>query len=100
MPKITFTETAVQRLKPPAKPLQTDYFQRLKPGITLLLRVSYGGRKTWRCMYYVNGKARSALLGHYPALSAAEARKAADNFDAPHAVASGEAGSFGEVARK
>jgi len=92
-----FTEAGVKKLKLPAEG-QVDFFEKIERGLTLMLRLSYGGTRAWRVVYYVNGRARAKTLGHYPALGVAEARKRAKNFDPQRASASAEAGSFREVA--
>lgn len=96
-----FTELGVRKLKPPPKPQQRDYYERLKKGISLLLRVSYGGQKTWRVVYYNEGKATSEKLGFYGdgGLSVQEARKAAERFNPDIAIASDDAGTFKRVAK-
>ena len=48
MPRKRFTKLGIERLKPPPKPQQVDYFDTILPG--LLMRVSYGGSKTWRVL--------------------------------------------------
>jgi integrase len=94
-----FTTAGVEKLKPPAEG-QVDFFQRLERGLTLVLRLSYGGTKAWRVVYYVNGRPRAKTLGHYPDLGVAAARKSAYAFDPKAANASAEAGSFKEVAEE
>jgi hypothetical protein len=41
----------VNKLKPPPPGKQLDYFDAGMPG--LVLRLSYGGKKTWRALHYV-----------------------------------------------
>jgi integrase len=107
MPKKRLTEEGVSKLKLPAPGQQADYFDAGMPG--LVLRVNYGGRKTWRALYYVkrvgkDGK-RTTMptthkLGLYPYLKLKEAREKARQFlaDPQKALAQGDAGSFQEVA--
>ncbi|HEY7244090.1 MAG TPA: integrase family protein [Xanthobacteraceae bacterium] len=97
--KTYFTEAGVKKLKPPLEG-QRDYLEKIKRGLTLALRVSYGGTKAWRVIYYSNGKPRVETLGHYDALSVKAAREKAERFDPLAASASAEAGSFKEVAEK
>jgi integrase len=97
--KTYFTEPAVRRMKPPPAG-QEDRFEKLRRGLTLVLRLSYGGTKAWRVLYYHDGKPHAKTLGHYPALGVAEARKAAFAFDPKAATSSAAAGSFKEVAEK
>jgi integrase len=67
----------------------------------LVLRLSYGGTKAWRVVYYVNGRPRAKTLDkHYPDLGVAAARKRAYAFDPRKANAAAEAGSFREVAEE
>ena len=54
MPRKYLTEDGVRKLKPPPEGKQIDYFDAGMPG--LVLRVNYGGRKTWRALYYVKGR--------------------------------------------
>ena len=72
--KLQLTDLAVDRFKP-VTGKQIDIFDRRMPG--LVLRVSYGGTKTWRVLYYVGGKAKSFGLGRYPVLTLREARERA-----------------------
>jgi len=95
-----FTELSVQKLPLPPEGKQTDYFEKLKRGLTLVLRISYGGTKAWRVGYYRNGNPQAKTLGHYPAMGVKVARDAAYKFDPEKAAASAEAGSFKEVAEK
>lgn len=74
MPKLQMTKLGVERLKPPAKG-QVDYFDTVMPG--LLLRVSYGGTKAWRVIYYKATKAKYVTLGRYPAIDLIDARNKA-----------------------
>jgi integrase len=62
MPKKRLTEEAVKRLKPTPKK-QVDYFDAGLPG--LVLRVSYGGAKTWLAVHYIEKKAKWFKLGRY-----------------------------------
>lgn len=62
MPKARLTEEAVKRLKPTPK-RQIDYFDAGLPG--LVLRVSYGGTKTWLALHYLDGKPKWFRLGRY-----------------------------------
>ena len=72
MPKMRFTKLGVQRLKPPSPGKQIDYFDAVLP--RLILRVSYGGTKTWRFLYYRGGKPRTVKIGRYPTITLEEAR--------------------------
>ena len=67
------TAAAVERMKPPAKG-QIEVFDRGYPG--LLLRVSYGGGKSFAMFYRHGGKLRRLTLGLHPAMTLAEAREA------------------------
>jgi hypothetical protein len=107
MPKKRLTEEGVAKLKPPVAGKQLDYFDAGMPG--LVLRVNYGGRKTWRALYYVRGigkdgrrrtEPRTHALGLYPILKLKEAREAARKFlaDPQKARAQANGGSFKEVA--
>jgi integrase len=74
------TDLSVKNLKPPPAPQQIDYFDDpVKSGVRgLILHVSHGGTKTWRCMYYIaGGKSKTFKLGRYPVLKLAAARQAA-----------------------
>jgi integrase len=96
--RTTFTEAAVKRLKLPAVGAQIDYFEKLRRGLTLTLRISYGGTRAWRVGYYINSRPKAKTLGRYPELGVAAARKAAFAFDPTAANAAAEAGSFKAVA--
>jgi integrase len=62
MPRKRLTEEAVKRLKPTPKK-QVDYFDAGLPG--LVLRVSYGGAKTWLAIHYFEKKAKWFKLGRH-----------------------------------
>lgn len=99
MPRKRLTEAAVEKLKPtPDK--QIDYFDAGMPG--LMLRVSYGGTKTWRALYYVNRKPKTHKLGRYPVLNLKQARDAARAFlaDPQTAKRRSGTGTFKSVAEK
>src|SRR3546814_10304133 len=59
MPSQKLTDAFVRNVKPP-KQGQVTYFDR-----ELVLRVSHGGTKTWRAVYYIKGKPSYEPLGHY-----------------------------------
>jgi hypothetical protein len=96
--RTTFTEASVKRFKLPPPGAQIDHFEKLKRGLTLTLRLSYGGTRAWRVGYYVNGRPKAKTIGRYPELGVAAARKAAFEFDPKAANAAAQAGSFKEVA--
>ena len=108
MPRKRLTEEGVRKLKPPPEGKQIDYFDAGMPG--LVLRMNYGGRKTWRALYYIKGKhkktgeprtePRTHPLGQYPILNLKEAREAARRFlaDPQKGLAEADTGSFREVA--
>lgn len=104
MPAKRLTEEGVRKLKPPPPGKQLDYFDQGMPG--LVLRVNYGGRKTWRALYYIKNHAkkrtepRTHPLGQYPHLTLKEARDKARTFlaDPQKALAHADAGTFKEVA--
>ncbi|MFZ2080399.1 MAG: Arm DNA-binding domain-containing protein, partial [Xanthobacteraceae bacterium] len=106
MPKKRLTEQGVAKLKPPASGT-VDYYDAGMPG--LVLRLNYGGTKSWRALYYVptvvkSGKRKGQRismpttheLGRFPVLSVKVARDKARAFLAdPHkALAQADAGSF------
>jgi hypothetical protein len=106
MPRKRLTEEGVRRLAPPPQGKQLDYYDAHMPG--LVLRLNYGGRKTWRALHYVkatkNGtqrtEPRTHPLGRYPHLNLKEARDAARKFlaDPVKALAQADTGSFRQVA--
>jgi len=111
MPKKNLTEAMAAKLKPPPQGQQIDYFDAGMPG--LVLRINYGGRKTWRALYYVPAIAKSGKkagkrilvptmhsLGQYPHLKLKEARDKARQFlaDPQKALAQAQTGSFQEIA--
>jgi integrase len=80
------SEEGVAKLKPPATG-QVDYFDTLLPG--LILRVGYGGSKTWLVRHYLkcrdeDGKKTSIptthKIGRHPILAVKEARNKARLF--------------------
>jgi integrase len=84
MPKIKMTELGIRGLKPtPDK--QIDYFDDPAHGGVpgLFLRVSSGGTKAWRVVWYPpgqKGKARTHGLKRYPIYGLAKARTEAKKF--------------------
>ena len=99
------SEEGVAKLKPPIKG-QIDYFDALMPG--LILRVGYGGSKTWLVRHYLkrrkdDGKKISIptthKIGRYPILKVKEARDKARLFLAdPVKAKAVETGSFRDEA--
>ena len=87
MPRRKLNEEFVERLRPPPKGKQADYFDAGMPG--LVLRVNYGGAKVWRVLHYMKKErggrtvtvATTRKLGRYPKLKLKEAREAARKFD-------------------
>lgn len=77
---------------------EVQYAEHLKKGLSLMLYVSPHGTKTWRALFYDDGKPRSKRLGTYPELSVAKARDVAYEFDPDKAIASAKAGTFKAVA--
>jgi integrase len=107
MPSKRLTEEGVRKLKPPPRGKQIDFFDQGMPG--LVLRVNYGGRKTWRALYYVKGtgkdgtrrtEPRTYPLGLFPILNLMQAREKARRFlDNPQkALAQADTGTFKEEA--
>jgi hypothetical protein len=64
-----FTQQGVARMKAPPKPQRIDKIHTITRGLGLALRLSYSGSKTWRVLYYVNGKPRTETLGEFPTIS-------------------------------
>jgi hypothetical protein len=81
-----FTQQGVARMKAPPKPQRIDKIHTITRGLGLALRLSYSGSKTWRVLYYVNGKPRTETLGEFPTISVAEAYRRARKFDAEKAT--------------
>lgn len=71
MPKVKLTAKVVENATTPAPGLQLDLFDATLPAFGL--RVG-DRRKTWFLIYRFGGKQKRLTLGHYPALSLAEAR--------------------------
>jgi len=95
--KKRLTEEGVKRIRPvPGQ--QVDFFDQGFVG--LLLRVSYGGTKTWRVVHYVGGKPRTVKIGRHPVMNVQQARDAARKFliDPQAALARSRTGTFKEVA--
>jgi integrase len=100
------TEEGVAKLKSPAEG-QVDYFDAVTPG--LILRLGYGGSKTWLVRHYLKRAGKdgrrisiptTAKLGRYPILKVKEARDKARVFlaDPVKAKAKADIGSFRDVA--
>src|SRR5262249_39062193 len=73
MPARALTVAAVDRIKPPAAG-QADYFDKGYPG--LVLRISYGGARTWTYVYRLHGAQRPLTLGPRPAVRRGQSRDA------------------------
>ncbi len=93
-----FTQQGVERMKAPPKPQRIDKIHTIDRGLTLALRISYSGSKTWSVIYYVNGKPRKEKLGTFPKLNVKEAYEKARKFEPEQAQKKAEAGSFKDVA--
>jgi integrase len=98
MPVKRLTEETIGKLKAPPN-TQLDYRDAILPG--LILRVNFGGKKTWRAAYRKlgkNGKTYESAkpLGRYPIMRLKAAREAARAFliDPNKAV---DQGTFAEV---
>src|SRR5580704_6190110 len=74
MPTIRLTQTAVDRLRPPAQG-RVEYWDSTLPGFGLRVSAprpgheSEGGRKVWQVMYRVNGRLVRETLGTLSALA-------------------------------
>jgi integrase len=98
MPRKRLTKISVERMRAPARDKQqVRIFDAIMPG--LVLRVSFGGSKTWFALHYENSKAQMVKLGRYPVMSLDAARIAAQRFLAdPHAaLRQAHSGTFEEV---
>jgi integrase len=108
MPRKTLKEETIAKLKKPKQGEQIDYFDgKIR---NLVLRVNYGGKKTFRVLYYVSKVAKSGKkegrrvsvptyhsLGEHPQLKLKDAREQARTFN-PKA-GKGGSGSVAEVAQ-
>lgn len=112
-----FTPEFMRDLQLPPKPrdpskskkkAEATYIDTLEPGKALILRVSYGGRKAWKVMFYIKvadaqGRprtvARSKKLGRYPTMSIADAYAKAREFDQNKGAAAFAGGTFGKAAQ-
>lgn len=93
-----FTDAWVKHTKP--QPKEVQYAEYLKKGLSLLLYVSPHGKKTWRVLFYRQGKPRGKRIGVYPSLAVADARTEAFKFDPDAAIAAKEAGTFKQAAEE
>ncbi len=64
------TSTGIKALKP------KDKKYRVTDGQGLMLEISPSGKKRWLYRFTQNGKRKTLTIGHYPAVSLSEARKA------------------------
>ena len=107
-PKILLTEGKIARLKKPKQGEQCDYFDAGQRH--LVLRLNYGGKKTWRVLYYVPKIAKSGKkegkrikvptyhsLGEHPKLKLKDARDLVQHFEVQ--AGKGGTGSVQEVAQ-
>jgi integrase len=74
MPTAKLTALAVANAKPPARG-RIEYWDAALPGFGL--RVTHKGAKSWTVLFRAQGKLRRLTIGHYPALSLADARAGA-----------------------
>jgi integrase len=105
MPSKSITDAFVRTVRLPRKddrPNQVAYFDKLERGLQLVLVVSYGGSKTFRCLTYLNGKPRTRKLGLYPAMSVKQARAQARAYweDPQKYEAQAESGTFKDIAEQ
>lgn len=65
--RFVFTEDAVRKLKPEldrnGRKAQHNWYDAKHPG--LILRVNWGGSKSWRVLYYVGRKTKSHGFGYF-----------------------------------
>jgi integrase len=66
-----FTDLGIERLSPPASG-QALHWDTKQPGLALF--VSYGGTKTFRSTFTLNGKFQTRLLGRFGEITLTEAR--------------------------
>ena len=96
----SFTDRWVNHCKLPtkdSKPNQWAFMEKIAGTAdprSLCLVISYGGRKTWRVVWYEQSRPKSAKIGNYPAMGIKQARQAAAAFNPVKASASKEAGTF------
>ncbi|MBL4768165.1 MAG: tyrosine-type recombinase/integrase [Rhodobacteraceae bacterium] len=67
------SDIKIRNLKPKEKPYKIGDFE----GLFVLIKVS--GSKSWRFKYRVDGKEKLLVIGDYPAISLAQARKKRDS---------------------
>jgi len=67
------SDIQIRNLKPKDKPYKVSDFE----GLFVLVKVS--GSKSWRLKYRIDGKEKLLVIGDYPAVSLANARKARDD---------------------
>jgi integrase len=78
MPHMHFTEDSVKALTPP-KAGQVDYSDPRYP--SLILRVSYGDKRTWRVLHYRDKMPIRLAIGRWPNMKLKEAWEKARKFD-------------------
>ena len=66
------SDIKIRNLKPKEKAYKVSDFE----GLFVLVKVS--GSKSWRFKYRIDGKEKLLVIGDYPAVSLAQARKARD----------------------
>jgi integrase len=94
-----FTDDWVAKIKPPSSG-ETLYVERArdKGEPTMCVRVSYGGTKVWKILYYVAGRSKYKTVGKCSATSAKAAYAVLDEFSTKKEDAAVKAGSFKAVA--
>src|SRR5262245_44595731 len=100
----SFTDAWVKMVptKPIPKGKQVQYWENQLPpeqcrkgnGLSLVLSISYGLRKTWSASFYEKGPSRPRRIGTYPDMSVQQARIAAARFQPNMALAATKAGTF------
>jgi integrase len=100
-----FTDAWVKKAKP--QPKEVQYAENLQKGLSLMLYIGAENTKkqgttakTWRVLFYHQGKPRAKKLGTYPELKVEAARDAAREFKPAREIAAKAAGTFEEVAEK
>jgi integrase len=71
-PTMPLSDIKIRNLKPKEKAYKVSDFE----GLFVLVKVS--GSKSWRFKYRIDGKEKLLVIGDYPAVSLAQARKARD----------------------
>jgi integrase len=101
-PPAGFSDQFVKSTEIPPKGFRDRYIFTLPQhdGVAVMLMVSCWGKRSWHCLTYDYGRAKTKLMGHYPSMRTAAAYKTAIDWveNPSRAETQSQAGGFQAVA--